>query len=691
LTVLAAYLPVLALKAHPENLVIRYEGIRELSESFVREAAKRELDMLRKEAQKQAAADDAAFQMKLAYHVQGFPFADVNYRLEPGEPTEVVFIVHEGPRTVIQKVTFIGRSAFKREQLRPFFEPKRAGLLEPSAQYYSENLVQSAVAAIRELYLAAGYADVVFEEPRSDFSSDRTRVSITITLHEGTRYLIRNVEYLNTVLPESRPELLRLREDLVGAPYFKRREVVLKSNIQEIYGNRGYPEAQVEIERRGGQNPGDVVLAARMTSGPRIRIAGIQITGNAATKSSFIISQLRLHEGDVYILSQERESFRRLYATGLFSQVSLNLIPADGEPDKRLLSVHVTEVQRRSLSLVLGWGSYELLRGEAVYQEKNLFGTGRLLRTGVGASFKGESVYTSLTDPWFLTTDIAGDLSAFYRRREEPAFTRSELGAALVFSLEILRGLVINLGYNYRLNLITDIRADADLLDLRTRYNVAGITLKSGYDTRNDVFFPTSGQRSYITAEVTDPVIGGELSFYRITADTRWFFPLTQTTVLGARLGTGLIIPGLDPFLIPVSERFYLGGENTVRSFYESRLGPIDPSGDAMGGLAFNVFNLELRQRLYDNFIGTIFADFGNISPNRSRAQEGVPAFASRDELIASALADYFTDFRPAFGFGLGYLLPVGPARIDAAFNPYARAERKEPKYVILFSIGMAF
>jgi outer membrane protein insertion porin family len=128
-----------------------------------------------------------------------------------------------------------------------------------------------------------------------------------------------------------------------------------------------------------------------------------------------------------------------------------------------------------------------------------------------------------------------------------------------------------------------------------------------------------------------------------------------------------------------------------VRSFKESELGPRDLSNDPAGGYGLNVFSIELRQRLIGNFIGTLFVDYGNIAPNRSREEQGQNPYDSRSDVISDTLDDFFKGFRPAVGFGLQYLLPVGPARLDFAFNPDNDAKRDEDFFVFHFSVGTAF
>jgi outer membrane protein assembly factor BamA len=159
--------------------------------------------------------------------------------------------------------------------------------------------------------------------------------------------------------------------------------------------------------------------------------------------------------------------------------------------------------------------------------------------------------------------------------------------------------------------------------DVQNDYDYSSIKAQLTYDTRNDLFFPTSGQRSFGAVEHADTLLGGDVTLTRLTGGTRFFFRLAPSTVAGFRYSTGLIIPGEEEFTVPLAERFFNGGENTVRSFKKSELGPKDSSNDPAGGLAYNVISVELRQRLIGNFTGTLFADFGNVAPNRTRAEEG--------------------------------------------------------------------
>jgi outer membrane protein insertion porin family len=264
----------------------------------------------------------------------------------------------------------------------------------------------------------------------------------------------------------------------------------------------------------------------------------------------------------------------------------------------------------------------------------------------------------------------------------EPSFTRREIGSSLLFNKELPRNLAVSLAYTFRNTVLTNIDADVPEDDASENYNLGSIKSQISHNTRNDIFYPTAGQESYLAGEIAASVLGSEISFYRITAGINRYFSLRRSTILALRYDTGFIIPRQDT--LPIAERFFTGGESTVRSFQQDQLGPSDATGEPIGGLAFNVVSAEIRQQLRGPLIGTFFMDYGNVAPNSDNLFG-----TTRSELISATFSEYFRDMRPSIGLGLQYLLPIGPIRLDTAFNPAARQGERD--YTIHFSVGMAF
>jgi len=668
---------------------IIFQGNTAISEAALRREAVAELKSFDKEGHRPADIDDAAFQMELAYRNAGYAFAVVNYQIEKNETVpRITFLISEGPRVIVRDIIPIGNLALDDEKLRGYFQKDRSILFGKDDLVFVRSRVEDAVGEIRRYYTTQGYLDAVVNEPELDFTENRSQVNITIRIQEGIPYTVHRIEISGDGIEGAQADLDQIRRELINQPFFKRQRLLLQTRILEVCSNYGFPDAVVEIDRRAGGEAGRIVLDANISSGPRVSIAAIEIRGNERTRPGFIRNRMRLKPGDRYNLALQKESFRDLYRTGIFSKVDFEL-EKTGDPAQRVLVVVVAETRAKELFFEPGWGSYEKLRLRVGFQEKNLFGTGRIFRTQATGSLKARSLSGGLTDPFFFNTDIKADLTGFYNHREEPSFTREDIGMAFALTKRLSDNVLSSAEYMIRSTDISDVDDFNEQSD--GGYNYASIKGQLTYDTRNDLFFPTSGQRLFGSAEHADEVLGGSINLTRLTGGGRSFFNLARYTVLGVRYTTGLILPGSGQVTLPLSERFFNGGENTVRSFKESELGPKDPSGDSVGGYGFNVFNLELRQRLIGNLIGTVFVDYGNVAPNRSRSERGLQPYESRSDVISDTLDDFFKDFRPGVGFGLQYLLPVGPARVDFAFNPDQRSDRDEDFFVMHFSIGTAF
>ena len=677
--------------AEPKPYKIVFRGNQALNETALRKAAVDELTAFVEQGQRRSDVDDAAFEMELAYRKDGYAFATVDYQIEPRAGELIVtFTVNEGPRVILQKIDITGNTAIATQTLLPFFEEGKSGLFGQGKLIFIKSNIESALSQIREYYISQGYRDAVVGDAQFSFSEDRTEATVKVSIEEGIRYVVHDILFRGDLIPKAENKLKKSRQELIGKPYFARRRLILRSRLLEIYGNLGYPNALVDVKEQKGTEPGMVVLDAEITQGPRVTISEILIRGNEKTRRKFIRNRLLLKPGDRFDLELQQKSFQQLYKTGLFSKVDLHLEKQEGT-DRWPLVVEVTEAPAKELYFEPGWGSYELLRLKAGFREKNLFGTGRIFGLEATGSFKAQSLVATLSDPWFLNTDIKADLPIYYSRREEPSFTRKDLGGSLLFSKKLTDRLSATGGYSFRMTDVSNIDPDIEAIDASTGYDYASIKGQATYDSRNDLFFPTRGKRGFFSAEYADSFLGSQITLTRLTGGMRYFIPLTQSTVLGMRYQTGLIVPGKDDFNLPIPEKFFNGGENTVRSFKQSELGPKDADNNPIGGLAYNVINIELRQRLIGNLTGSLFFDYGNVSPNRSRDEQGKPPYDSQSEIMSDTFSQYFKDFRMGVGFGLQYQLPVGPARVDFAFNPDRDSDRDEDFFVFHFSVGMAF
>jgi outer membrane protein insertion porin family len=674
-----------------QSYAISVQGNSSLGEQELLKAAAVELQLFAQRGYRKADIDDAAFQMRAAYLQAGYAFALVDYDYEKkGDRVQVIFDINEGPQVTVANIIIQGNRHVATEKLLALLGAPEKNWSGKQQTLFVEASIRDGINRIRDHYRGEGFIDVVVKDPDLAFTGNRSRVTITIPIDEGPQYIITDVQVKGDLLPELAQELEKIRNGLVGKPYYVRQKLLLRTSLEDAYDAVGYAAANVAIEVVSLEQPGGIILRALITSGEQARIADVVISGNKKTKESFIRDRLLLKPGDIYTRVKRMESFRKLYDSGLFAKISIELLPtqADGS---RTLEVKVEELPAREYFVEPGWGSYEQLRLRAGASEKNLFGTGKNGRIEGLVSMKGETFSLSYTDPWLLETDIAMNVPLYYESRDEPSYTSEETALLVIFSRKFSRNLTLSTGYQYKMTQLSNLADDTPLQKGEDDFNKGTIGIQAVWDTRNDIFYPSGGLRLVSGFDISLPALGSEIEFGRITLGCRYFMALPGEYVLGLRATTGLIIPFRDQSSIPISERFFNGGDNTVRSYQHSELGPKDENNEPTGGLGYNVFSVELRKRLYKDFAATLYVDAGNVSPNKSLLARDFTPYTSGSALLDDTLKDFFSDFRFGVGIGFQYLLPVGPIRVDIAYNPDPDEMWNEDSWAFHFSLGMAF
>ncbi|MCD6388052.1 MAG: outer membrane protein assembly factor BamA [Desulfobulbaceae bacterium] len=673
-----------------QRLLFFFQGNTNISEKNLRNAAQYELQGLESEPYRLSRVDDAAFMMKVACWNKGYPEATVDYRAidHNGNEKHITFIINEGKKVLVDQFLFEGLDQLEPAGILIHDTMIRENVLKKIPFLYVKRQINSLSQDIKSVYIAEGFINAVIHPPQIVFNAEKNRATVTISIEEGVRYTVGRISFSGDITEESSAEINKTADKMKGTRYFPRQKFLLQSKIMGIYGNLGFLRPEVVIKTNRNDVDGIVDLHAEITSGLRVVIGNIFVEGNQRTRRSIILKRMRLHPGKPYSLKARQESFSNLFQTGLFSRIDITFLDTE-TAEKKDVMVKLEEKPSRQVYIEPGWGSYELLRLKTGYKNSSLFGSGRIFRTDAGISAKGRSIEFDLIDPWLFGTSLSGNIPLYYRYREEPSFTLEESGIGCYLSKKFHKKIVASIGYEYSSNHLSDIDLDADLYQADDNYSTASVIMQVVKDTRNDLFFPTSGNRRYMSLKLAIPSIGGELSYCRLTGGTRYFHQIADSLVLGLRYSTGVIFPTGSQKGIPLGERFYNGGENSVRSFKKSRLGPVDADGEPIGGAAFNLFNLELRKKMTPRWASSLFVDVGNVAPNSNNLRDEELMSADSSDLIEATLKDYFRDMRAGVGLGIQYLLPVGPARLDFGWNPYHR--KHEDSFVVHFSIGMAF
>jgi outer membrane protein insertion porin family len=621
-----------------------------------------DLERLANAPNRRAVLDDAAFALQRFYRREGFADAEVEFE-ERGE-NRVRFQVREGPRVLIERFDFPGVRELGVDELEELYEAPRVG--------ERPVLVAGAIAelarALESRYVVRGFVKVEVLEPRIEREAGSALARVSIEVREGRVYRLGELTWSGE-LGELAGELEALARRERGTTYTSQAVGSLCSRAAELFAERGYPDIRVRPSNEAFGEGDEVSLELSVEPGPLVTIAAIDVRGTERVDRELVLSRVAFREGRRWRASDERDSLRELFRTGLFSSVELDL-EGEGEGEARTLVVRVREALSREFSVEPGYGSYERLRLGIAWRDRNWFGSGRAFNVESTIAELAQRATVSLVDLHLLESDVEGSLSIFGGRRIEPSFTSSDFGGAVTLTRAFSRHVRGIVGYQFRRSGVSDVDATVASSELVQDVNIGSITVTPSWDDRDQYFVPTRGTFAQLSLEYASGATGSQLDFVR----TRWtashFLSLGETSVLGASWRGGVIapLPGTDT--IPLQERFFNGGENTVRAFNENELGPLDVDGEPLGGEAFNVFSLELRRELTTNLDGALFWDAGDVS-------------ASSSDVLS------LKDVRHGPGVGLRYRLPVGPVRLDLGYNPEARDE--ESRWVLHLSVGMSF
>ncbi|MBI1852885.1 MAG: outer membrane protein assembly factor BamA [Planctomycetes bacterium] len=645
----------------PYELIVT--GNHELSRSEVIELVRANLEDFAREDFREAHLDDAAYDLAKQYRTRGFAFVDIRYHVESREGVVVATLeIQEGPRVRLADVVLDGNAFLETDRLRENF--RRSTVLR--AEPFDRDTVDAELDSMLDEYRDEGFPDAA-AEIEYQFSDDRTSVIARVTIREGGQQRVRDVSFAG-VEDVSVSILQEAVKGFLDGPFSRAQLFRMRSVILDEYAIRGHPFVELSEDSFVDPLTGLASVLFRVREGPRSKVREVRIEGNEITSADVVRSRLRLAPGDDFDQSKIRESQERLFATGLFETARLDVTRADPAGDAVDVTAKLRERSPLFTDFRLGYGSFEKARFGTTVGTINLFGTGRRVDVGGRVSSKNVRGEATYTDPFVFGSDTQLEVKSFDERRDEPSFSVARVGGTITLSrplFEFVRG---NFGYSFINSNAFDLQPDIPE-DEGPRVDVAGFKWGVTREARDNPANPTSGSYLQFEHETSAFALGADVNFYRLTIAGSTYHELRPETVLGAGVRGGIIAPFGATKQIPIQERFFNGGEASVRSFKESELGPRGTDGHPLGGEGSTTASVELRQAIVDPLQIALFVDAGNVS---SRAEQFI-----------------LRGFRFAVGTGIRFVTPVGPLRVDVGLNPNPRSG--EDTYAIHFSVGYAF
>jgi len=600
------------------------------------------------------AADDAAYFLRLFYFEQGFPGAEVRYQFE-ATPSRVTFDIDEGTRKFIRNLSFEGGDAISPEQLEAIVTSAiRTETRQPFGRLrFVEGAIEQALDSIAGRYRGQGYLNVVTSFEAQPVTEGQ--VDVVVTIDQGPQYRIRSVE----LTPMDVLEETGLDKNInlpTGRVYRPGREVAVRTSVIDALNNVGYRRAtaQVDVQIDKSSHMADIVIT--MEPGERVRIASIEIEGSPRTSRRALRQWLTIAPGEVYDASRVNETVSRMWFSGAFSEVSTKVEEvSDGEVQ---LTINLEDGKSKRITTAVGYGTWEQFYGRFDYTDFNFLGTLNRFQAGLYGSARSYAAYLDLANRFFLGSDWTAGVRALGTRRWVPAYrsTITSASARLTLQPDDVRLTGIEFQYVWRAVFDSEVFGLEDEESFLEDYQVGLFSLQTTLDRRNDALAPMSGYLLDNTVALASPAFLGDLSFFRIDSQATYYLPFGEITkerpwvpFLALNTRVGLILPFADTDLVPTQERFFLGGETSVRSFQYDGLGPRDGDGDPLGGQAYFLYNVEFQMPVFNALYAVVFTDIGNLAVE---VQD-----LSLDQTAV------------AVGGGLRFYTPVGALRIDYGYN----------------------
>lgn len=536
------------------------------------------------------------------------------------------------------------------------------------------NRVAATRTALRSALFTTGHALAQVQIAVQREAPDSLSAQVAITVTPGTRYSLEvaTPEITGAVPPHLAQRLADICRAANGRDWTRRQVIELRAQLMQELRRDGYAFAEVVMTC---DEPGllpTLICNVRISPGLPATLGTITLHGFDHTSENYIRQRLDLAPGAPLRDGEPEAAVSRLRRSGVARSLTTKVLPVGEAHDTQPadLTIVAEETPPRSVELAVGYGSYEGARGSVLYRDTNLFGWGRTWEVGGERSQRSYGGHTRVIDRDLLGIQRVLSLTVSGGWREEPSFDRTSFSGETAVRAPLTSWLDLRTAYTIEADRATERTASVDGSEQEGFVINGSLTSSVIWDGRDDRQLPTRGGVAEFGMGVSDPVLGSQVSYVEWSSRLGWVVPVIDERLTAAAQVAGTVRRITDGAeTLPIQYRMFLGGSTTVRSFGLDQLSPINATGDALGGLTTAYANLELRARVSGNLHVAAFYDVGKVS-ERSWSLDG-------------ALGQ-------AIGGGVRYHLPIGPLRLDAAYNPGERWAATQ-SYAIEAAVGFTF
>ncbi|MFI5347131.1 MAG: outer membrane protein assembly factor BamA [Elusimicrobiota bacterium] len=667
------------IKEKPVIRALNFDGQKKLSKGTLTD----EISVKKSDPYDRFKLDEDVKKVVDKYREKGF--LDVSASLEvkidtAASKADVTFKIVEGPKSAISLVEISGVKAFKPKKLLGLMKNARKKV------FFEKDLPED-LKKIETEYKNNGYLDVVVSTPLVTLSPDKTRIAISIGVNEGRPYRFGESSFAGYIVFKS-SEMAKTVEYKRGKIFSQEKYENTIRGVQELYADVGRLRARVNPVKTFNPKTDQMDVRYEIVEGPISYVDHVDVDGNKATKTYVIRREVVVKPGDRFSAARVRKSREKIMNLGFMDDVDVDLQPSPTDPDKVDLTFDVNEGKPGVLTAGAAYSSVDGLIGTLSVQHLNFLGRAQKISANWSFGKRVQDYSVSWTTPWIGNSPTSLGVDLFHTRRINPfqgdlsAYTERRTGGTIRVGPRFQEDkYLLNFSYTLQQVIIEGIDPNQNFGGALTPSTSVQSLIGAEFarDTRDSIWDPARGSRNGVGVSLSGGPLMGDISFVEptITNQVHWtlYNPEDWPFVFSIFHRGGYVTQFGSTKQVPVQNRFYVGGQDSLRGY--------SPSGEAgfvSGGKIYQVANAEfgfpLAREHHKSIVKmVIFADAGG-------SWDRVSDYNMR-------IGGKETSVRTDVGLGIRFVTPAFPIRLDYGYGLNHRPGEK--LYQINFGLGPLF
>ena len=616
---------------------------------------------------------------------------------------ELSLDINEGDASTIKEVKILGNKSYSTRLLKSLIKsgPKYWFEVWSDKDIYNSTLLDQDIEAIRDYYLNRGYAKFKVVSKQVNLSTDKEDIYITLSFNEGSLYKFGKITLYGLDNFDSNIFTNIIDYNLKPGSFFSRSNIeTAKKAIEFVLGEKGYafPLVQVNVDLKDDSE--SVNITFRVDPKKKSFVRRINIRGNTKTNDEVYRRELRQFESSIYSINKIERSKIRLQRLKFINEVDVKKNIVDEESGYIDIDFILDETQSGEFKVGAGYSDSSGAIFNVRVQQDNFLGKGNNVALEVEKSSYKKLLRYRNTNPYFTKDGISKSTSIVFSETDvSSTSTASYISDTIAYGISYNVPISETRSYGYGAELIltdytTTIGSPSNVTSFIDKYGKShfGLMLRASLidDTRNRTVYATQGKNQSIRSSLfIKPDMDYSYASVKFTGEYNtpynlnffnmfnWNTSFQIKPQLG--LGTGLFGESSLPF----HDKFFAGGDKTVRGFDSGSLGPLRNNTtctaktcDAVGGDFLSVLQndwvfppppfLGVDKRI---FRGSLFLDIGNVF-------EDVSDFS-------------YSDLRGSYGVQMNFRTPVGAVAIG--FVDTFKSKEGDDTKPVIFSLGGAF